>query len=125
MTSSTQITQLVAEDGLRITSERTGLPDGLGCPFHAGAAQSLQSRLTLRDPMDWSPLGSSVHGVLQARILEWVIMPSSRGSSRPRKICISCIAGRFFTTEPSGMLVKIYLREEYFVRVSCFSEQCT
>jgi len=75
--------------------------------------------------MDGSPLGSSVLGILQARILEWVIMPSSRGSSQSRKICVSCIAGRFFTTEPSGMLVKIYLKEEYFVRVSCFSEHCT
>ena len=38
--------------------------------------KSLQSCLTLCDPMDWSPLGSSVHGILQARILEWVAMPS-------------------------------------------------
>ena len=40
--------------------------------------------LTLCDPMDCSPPGSSVHGIFQARILEWVAMPSSRGSSRPR-----------------------------------------
>ena len=41
--------------------------------------------------------GSSVHGILQARILEWVAMPSSRGSSQPRDwTWISCIAGRFF-----------------------------
>ena len=39
---------------------------------------------TLCDPMDGSPPGSSVHGILQARMLEWVAMPSSRGSSRPR-----------------------------------------
>ena len=39
--------------------------------------------LTLCDPMDCSPPGSSVHGILQARILEWVVMSSSRGSSRP------------------------------------------
>ena len=43
-----------------------------------------QSCLTLCDPMDCSPPGSSAHGILQARILEWVAMPSSRGSSRPR-----------------------------------------
>ena len=42
-------------------------------------AKSLQSCLTLGTP--WSPPGSSVHGILQARILEWVAMPSSRGSS--------------------------------------------
>ena len=51
--------------------------------------------------MDCSPLGSSVHGILQARILEWVAMPSSRGSSWPRDwthvSCISCIAVRFVT----------------------------
>ena len=40
--------------------------------------------LTLCDPMDCSPPGSSVHGLLQARILEWVAIPFSRGSSRPR-----------------------------------------
>ena len=44
----------------------------------------LQSCLTLRDPMDCSPPGSSVHGILQARILEWVAMSFSRASSRPR-----------------------------------------
>ena len=46
--------------------------------------KSLQSSLTLCDPMDCSPLGSSVHGILQARILEWVIISSSRRSSWPR-----------------------------------------
>ena len=46
-------------------------------------AKSLQSCLTLCDPMNCSPPGSSVHGISQARILEWVAMPSSRGSSRP------------------------------------------
>ena len=43
------------------------------------AAKSLQSCLTLCNLMDYSPPGSSVHGTLQARILEWVAMPSSRG----------------------------------------------
>ena len=43
--------------------------------------KSLQLCLTLCDPMDCSLLGSSVHGILQARILEWVAMPSCRGSS--------------------------------------------
>ena len=42
-------------------------------------AKSLQSCLTLRDPVDCSLLGSSIHGILQARILEWVAVPSSRG----------------------------------------------
>ena len=47
-------------------------------------ARSLQSCLTLYDLRDCSPPGSSIHGTLQARILEWVAMPSSRGSSQPR-----------------------------------------
>ena len=54
-----------------------------------------QSCLTLCDPMDWNPPGSSIHGILQARILEWLAISFSRGSSqirdRPR---VSCIAGR-------------------------------
>ena len=43
-----------------------------------------QSYPTLCDPMDCSPPGSSVHGILQARLLEWVAMPSSRGPFQPR-----------------------------------------
>ena len=64
-------------------------------------AKFLQFCLTLPNPMDSSPPGSSVHGFLQARILEWVAMSSSRGPSHPRiQTPASCIAGRFFTTEP-------------------------
>ena len=56
---------------------------------------------TLCDPIDCSLLGSCVHGVLQARVLEWVAMPFSRGSSRLRdRPQVSNTAGRFFTTEP-------------------------
>ena len=52
----------------------------------------------LFDPMDCSPPGSSMHGILQARILEWVATPFSRGSSWPRdQTQVSCIAGRCFT----------------------------
>ena len=47
-------------------------------------AKLLHLCLTLCDPTDCSPPGSSVHGILQARILEWVVMPSSKGSSQPR-----------------------------------------
>ena len=43
-----------------------------------------QSCLTLCDTMDCSPLGFSLHGILQARILEWVAISSSRGSFQPR-----------------------------------------
>ena len=56
-------------------------------------AKSLQSCLTLCIPMDCSLPGSSVHGILQARILEWVAVPSSRGSSRPRdQTCVSYVS---------------------------------
>ena len=61
-----------------------------------------QACLTLCDPMDCSLLDSSVHGIFQAIILEWVAISFSRGSSRPRDrthvSCVSCIACGFFTT---------------------------
>ena len=61
------------------------------------------SRARLFLTMDCSLPGSFVHGILQAGILEWVAMPSSRGSSWPRdQPCVSCIVGRFFTAEPLG-----------------------
>ena len=70
-------------------------------------AKSLQTCPTLCDPVHCTPPGSSVHGILQAIILEWVAVPSFRGSSWPRDqtciSCISCIAGGFFTTGASLM----------------------
>ena len=51
------------------------------CVCMHACAQSLQSCPTLCDPMDCSPLGSSVHGILQARILEWAAISSSSASS--------------------------------------------
>ena len=59
-----------------------------------------KSLLTLCYPVDHSPPGSSVSGILQARILEWIVMPSSRGSSQPRyrtNVSSPTLAGRFFT----------------------------
>ena len=56
--------------------------------------KAAQSRPTLCDPMDYT-----VHGILQARILEWVAFSFSRGSSQPRnRTQVSSIAGRFFTS---------------------------
>ena len=53
----------------------------------------------LCDPTDCSLPGSSVHGILQARILEWVVYPFSSGSSQPRnRTSVSCIADGFFTS---------------------------
>ena len=66
------------------------------------SAKLIQSRLTFCDPIDCSLSGSSVRGILQARILEWVAMPSSRGASQPRDQThisyVSLIGGWFFTT---------------------------
>ena len=65
-----------------------------------------QSCLTLHDHMNCSLSGSSVHGILQARILEWVAMLFSRGSSQPRDwTCVSyvsCIGAGSLSTEPPG-----------------------
>ena len=65
-----------------------------------------QLYLTLCDPMDYSPLGSSVHGIFPARILEWVAisppgdLPDTGFEAMP-PVC-TALAGRFFTTEPPG-----------------------
>ena len=59
--------------------------------------------LTLCDPRECSPPGSSLHDISQARILECIAISFSRGSSRPRDgTCGSCSAARFFTAAPPG-----------------------
>ena len=73
-----------------------------------------QSCLTLWDPMDRGLSGSSAHGILLARILEGVAMPSSMGSSQPRnQTQVSCIAGRFFTVWATKE-VSWYLEDVFF-----------
>ena len=63
----------------------------------AGESEVAQSCLTLCDPVDCNLLGFSVHGILQARILEWISISFSRGSSQPRdQIRVSRIGGRHF-----------------------------
>ena len=72
-------------------------------PFIELCVLVAQSYLTLCDPMDCSPPGSSVRGILQARILEWVAISFSRGSSQPGdQIRVSYIDRQFFTAEPLG-----------------------
>ena len=62
------------------------------------ASEVARSCPTLCDPMDGSLPGSTVHGILQARILEWAAISFSRGSSQPRdQTQVSCIADRRFT----------------------------
>ena len=74
--------------------------------------------LTLFNPMHYSPPGSSVHGILQARILEWIAIPCSRGSSGHRdRTQVSCIVGRFFTMWPPrevDLWIKVSICE-YFI----------
>ena len=66
-------------------------------------AQLLQSCLTLCNPRDCSPPGSSVHGILQAGIPEWVAMHSFEGPAPPRdQTRVSCITGGFFTGWATG-----------------------
>ena len=62
---------------------------------------------TLWNPMDCNPPASSVRGILQARILEWVAIPFSRASSQPKDWTqFSCIAGRFFTIRATAAAAK-------------------
>ena len=64
-------------------------------------SESVQSLTHVRlcDPMDYSPPGSSVHGILQARILEWVAIPFSRESSQPR---LPAFQAESLWSEPPG-----------------------
>ena len=65
---------------------------------------------TLCDLMDCGPPGSSVHGILQARILEWIAIPYSKGSSRPRnQTWVSLTAGRFLTIWATREATSSYL----------------
>ena len=79
---------------------------------YEGEGEVAQSCPTLCDPVDCNLLGFSVHGILQARILEWIAISFSRGSSRPRdRTQVSCIGGRralsnyFIPTTPHLVLI--------------------
>ena len=76
---------------------------------HEMKMKATQSCPTLCDPIDYT-----VHGILQARILEWVAFPFSRGSSQPRyQTQVSHIAGRFFTSWAYMPHIYIYVRERW------------
>ena len=85
-----------------VTWQAPGKNTGVGCHFllqdrSESESEVSQSCPTLCDPVDCSPPSSSVHGILQARVLEWVAISFSRGSSRPRDWTqVSRIAGRCF-----------------------------
>ena len=79
------------------------------------------SCLTLCNPTDCSQSGSSAHGISQARILGWVAIFFSKGSSWPRdRTPTSCIAlaGQFFASEPQGM-PSVIIWKPYFAQVQC------
>ena len=95
------------------------LPDPFqpGSHSHPLERKFIQSRPTLCDPMNCSPPGSSVRGIPQARILEWVAMPSTRGSSQPRdQIHISYVPQvGSLPLAPSGKSLCIIYLIKYFL----------
>ena len=77
-------------------------------------AQLLQSYPTLCDPMDWSPLGSSVHGISQARLLELVAIAFSRGSSQCRgQICVSFTGRQIVYPWATREMLRIWLNVQF------------
>ena len=88
-----------------------GLP--FPSPMHESenGSEVAQSFPTLIDPMDCSPPGSSVHGIFQARVLEWVAIPFSRASSRLRdQTQVSHIEVGSLPSEPPGKPSCIYIK---------------
>ena len=88
-------------------------------------AKSLLLCPTLWDPTDYSPSGSSVHGILQARILEWVAISYSKGSSNPgmepTSLTSPALAGGFFTTGATWEAPNIhFIARQFWVIVSAF-----
>ena len=85
------------------TSSHFSIRSNCYFPYHLPSCLVAKSCLTLCDPIDCSLLGSSVHGISQARILEWVSICFSKESSHlgiePES---PALAGGFFTTEPPG-----------------------
>ena len=84
-------------------------------------AKSLQSCPTLCNTMDYNPPGSSVHGILQARLLEWIAVPSFRGSSQPRDPALDtspALAGGFFTTRAiwEAPIIRTYCKKKKKIR---------
>ena len=96
------------QNNTHITTDGYNWKENWGCEFFLLLWQKccfefsvIKSCPTLCDPMDYRPPGSSVHVILQARIVEWVAISFSRGSSWLRGWThVSCIAREFFTTEP-------------------------
>ena len=91
-------------------------------PESESESEVAQSCPTLFDPMDCSISGFSVHGTFQARVLEWVAISFSRGSSRPRDwIQVSHIAGGFFTVWAIREAQLIHIPSANFLIIFSFS----
>ena len=84
-----------------------------------GENEVTQSCLTLCDPVNCSLPSSSIHGILQSRILEWVAIAFSRGSSQPRdQTQVSRVAGRHFTIWATREAQHIYMHHIFFIHLS-------
>ena len=97
----------------RLSSSSSSTREYISIFLSISAGSIAQSCPNLYSPIDCSLPGSSVHGVFQARILEWVTISYCRGSSRSKDrtciSCISCIDRWIFTTTPSGKLIYLAL----------------
>ena len=92
-------------------------------PTYTPCCSVAESSSTLCDPVNCSPPGSPVHGISQARILEWAAISFSRGSSWSRDqtqvSCTSCIADGFFATELPAILLSLILISKQTIRLFC------
>ena len=98
--------------------------------LNEGEREVAQSCPTLCDPVDYNLLDFSVHGILQARILEWSAISFSRGSSQPRnRIQVSCTGGRRFnlwaTREAQWKYECLGMKRIHVNGLSCIAAQCT
>ena len=103
-TYETNFTRLSGILGISVSHISCDTDRGQFCLILASCCLIAESCPALCDPVDCSPPGSSVHGILQARILEWAAVSVSRGCSQPRdQTHISCTGRRvLFTAEPPG-----------------------
>ena len=101
---------------LPVSWDSPGKNTGVGCHFLfqsmkvKSESEVAQSCPTFSDPMDCSLPGSSVHGIFQARVLEWVAIAFSMSFSQPKdQTQDSCLAGRFFTASVTREAIRLYL----------------
>ena len=107
--SSIAHSHYAAQPSLNPLSDPSWFSDGRKTKPRKTSCFCAQLRLTLCNPMDCSPSGSSVHGNHQARILEWVATSYSRGCSRPReRTHISCVGRWTQTLAPPGKLLSAF-----------------